>query len=151
MGLDELHRITGDERYASHAARIAEAIVAAQRTVSPYPYWIGSFYDPPRSTPTATRAEGLTAAARLARRTGADETALIEALERMAGFQLHCQITAENDLYLPRPDLARGGFRRSLTNWEIRIDYVQHNVSALLGLRSLLLTSRAAEGAAKTD
>ena len=151
MGLDELHRITGDERYASHAARIAEAIVAAQRTVSPYPDWIGSFYDPPRSTPTATRAEGLTAAARLARRTGADETALIEALERMAGFQLHCQITAENDLYLPRPDLARGGFRRSLTNWEIRIDYVQHNVSALLGLRSLLLTSRAAEGAATTD
>ena len=151
MGLDELHQLTGDERYATHAARIAKAIVAAQRTASPHRDWIGSFYDPPRSTPTATRAEGLVAATRMARRTGQDETPLIQALERMAGFQLRCQVTPENGLYLPRPDLARGGFRRSLTNWEIRIDYVQHNVSALLGLRSLLLTPKVMEGTAQAD
>jgi len=138
MGLDELFEITGDDRYATHAERIAEAIIDAQRLTSPHPDWIGSFYDPPRSTPTATRAEGLTAATRLARRTGRDDTPYLEALQRMAAFQLRCQITPENGLYLPRPDLARGGFRRSLTNWEIRIDYVQHNVSALLGLRSLV-------------
>jgi len=149
MGLDELHQLTGNDGYAIHAARIAEAIVAAQRTISPYPDWVGSFYDPPRSTPTATRAEGLVAAARLARRTGQNETLLIEALQRMAVFQLRCQITPENSLYLPRPDLARGGFRRSLTDWEVRIDYVQHNVSALLGFRSLLLSN--AKGVATAD
>jgi len=149
MGLDELHQLTGDQRYATHAARIAEAIVAAQRTVSRYPDWVGSFYDPPRSTPTATRAEGLVAATRLARRTGQDEMPLIAALRRMAVFQRRCQITPENSLYLPRPDLAQGGFRRSLTDWEVRIDYVQHNVSALLGLRSLLLSS--AQGVTNAD
>jgi len=150
MGLDELYELTGDNRYATHAARIAEAIVDAQRRASPHPDWIGSFYDPPRSTPTATRAEGLAAATRLARRAGKDDAPYLEALRRMATFQLRCQITPENGLYLPRPDLAQGGFRRSLTNWEIRIDYVQHNLSALLGLRSLLLSS-GAEVSASTD
>jgi len=139
MGLDELHCVTGDARYSSHAERIAAAIVAAQRRDSRYPDWVGSFYDPPRSTPTATRAEGLVAACRLVRRNGADDTALLDALRLMASFQLRCQLTRENVLYLPRPDRAVGGFRRSLTNWEVRVDYVQHNVSALLGLRSLLM------------
>jgi hypothetical protein len=151
MGLDELQQLTGDHRYAAHAARIAEAIIAAQRTTSPHPDWIGSFYDPPRSTPTATRAEGLVAATRIARRTGGNDAPYLEALDRMAAFQLRCQITHESGLYLPRPDLARGGFRRSLTNWEVRIDYVQHNVSALLGLRSLLLAPKTVEGTERAD
>ena len=60
---------------------------------------------------------------------------------RMAAFQRRCQLTPENALYLPRPDRALGGFRRSLTHWEVRIDYVQHNLSALLGLRSILLAA----------
>ena len=138
MGLDELHAATGDARYTAHAGRVASAIVAAQRLTSSFPDWVGSFYDPPRSTPTATRAEGLVAASRLARRTGGDEEVLLAALHRMAAFQLRCQLTPHNVLYLPNPERAVGGFRRSLTNWEVRIDYVQHNVSALLGLRSLL-------------
>jgi hypothetical protein len=29
---------------------------------------------------------------------------------------------------------AEGGFHESLTDYTIRIDYVQHNISALLGL-----------------
>ena len=139
MALDELHAATGESRYADHAARIAAAIVAAQRTSSPQLDWIGSFYDPPRSTPTATRGEALVAMHRLAVRRGEDPRVYLEALLRMAAFQRRCQLTLENSLYLPRPDLALGGFRRSLTHWEVRIDYVQHNLSALLGLRSILL------------
>ena len=61
----------------------------------------------------------------------------------MAAFQMRTQVTPWSALYLPRPDLALGGFRRSLQNFEIRIDYVQHNVSALLGLRSILLAGNA--------
>lgn len=144
MGLDELHQLTGDERYAAHSAKIARAIVEAQRTRSPDVDWIGSFYDPPRSTPTATRAEGLVAYYRLATRAGVDNRPILQALLRMAAFQRRCQLTPESALYLPRPDRALGGFRRSLTNWEIRIDYVQHNVSALLGLRSILLAESSA-------
>lgn len=139
IALDELYAVTGDERYAAHAARIAAAIVGAQRKSSSQLDWIGSFYDPPRSTPTATRAEALVAMHRLAVRRGDDPSAYLEALLRMAAFQRRCQLTLESSLYLARPDLALGGFRRSLTNWEVRIDYVQHNLSALLGLRSILL------------
>ena len=138
MGLNELIQATGDERYSDHAAKIAQAIVGAQRTDSPNRDWIGSFYDPPRSTPTATRAEALVAMSRLALRSGIEPEPYLEALERMAEFQLRCQLTRQNSLYLPRPSRAEGGFRRSLTNWEVRIDYVQHNVSALLGLRKIL-------------
>jgi hypothetical protein len=138
MGLAELDELTGDPRYAAHGARIAEAIVAAQRTGSRHPDWIGSFYDPPRTTPTATRAGALVAMELLARRSGRDRRPIVEALLRMAAFQRRCQLTAVNALYLPRPDRAFGGFRRSLTDWEVRIDYVQHSVSSLLGLREIL-------------
>jgi hypothetical protein len=37
-------------------------------------------------------------------------------------------------MYLPNPPRALGGFHTSLTDYEIRIDYVQHNISSLLGL-----------------
>lgn len=139
IGLAELDELTGDPRYAAHGARIAEAIVEAQRTRSSYPDWIGSFYDPPRTTPTATRAEALVAMERLARRTGRDRRPIVEALLRMAAYQRRCQLTSVSALYLPRPDRAVGGFRRSLTDWEVRIDYVQHSVSSLLGTREILL------------
>lgn len=139
MGLDELYAATGDGRYLEHARRIAQAIVEARRTEPEPPDWVGSYYDPPRSTPVATRAEGLVAMHRLARRTGLDPAPYRVALLGMAAFQLKTQLRPESALYLPRPDRAVGGFRRSLTTWEVRIDYVQHNVSALLGLRVLLL------------
>jgi len=141
MGLEELHDLTGGDRYLEHAGRIAEAIVRAQRTVPEPPDWIGTFYQPPRSTPTATRGEALVAMVRLARRNGRDDRPYLEALLRMAAFQRRCQLLPESALYLPRPDRALGGFRRSLTHWEVRIDYVQHNLSALLGLRDVLLES----------
>ena len=147
MGLAELDELTGDPRYAAHGARIADAIVEAQRTRARHPDWIGSFYDPPRTTPTATRAEALVAMDLLARRTGRDRRPILEALLRMAAFQRRCQLTDVSALYLPRPDHAVGGFRRSLTDWEVRIDYVQHSVSSLLGLREILLRETAAAAA----
>ena len=137
MGLAELYQATSDSDYAVHAEKIARAIVRAQRRSGRYPDWIGSFYDPPRSTPTATRGEALVAMVRLCQQTGVDASPYLEALERMAQFQLRTQLNSENSIYLARSDRAVGGFRRSLENWEVRIDYVQHNVSALLGLREL--------------
>ncbi len=139
MALEELHSRTSDDRYLEHAERIAAAIVGAQRTAATPVDWVGTFYDPPRSTPTATRGEALVAMYRLAAQNDRDTRPYLAALLRMASFQRRCQLTPENVLYLPRPDRALGGFRRSLTNWEVRIDYVQHNLSALLGLRSILI------------
>lgn len=138
IALNELVPLTNNKKHLAHAEKIASAIVNAQRVASVYPDWIGSFYDPPRVTPTATRAEGLAAMWQLAGKTGIKRDAYLEALKKAAVFQMRCQLTPENILYLPRPDIARGGFRRSLTDWDVRIDYVQHNISSLLALREIL-------------
>lgn len=141
MGLEELYDLSDEGRtFYLHGRRIAAGILRAQRERAHYPDWVGTYYTPPRSTPTATRSEALVAMTRMARRTGDDDRPYLEALRRAAGFQLRTQLAEESLLYLPRPDLARGGFRRDLDNWEVRIDYVQHNLSALLGLRALLLS-----------
>ncbi len=141
MGLEALYRLQQDAAHAAHAGRIAQAIVEAQRLEARHLDWLGSFYDPPRSTPTATRAEALVAMVDLTRITGQDSRPFVEALMRMAAFQRRCQFDQVSAMYLQRPDLAIGGFRRSLTHYEIRIDYVQHNISALLGLRQILRSS----------
>ena len=140
--LNELHRLRPDPAYPEHAWRITGAILSRQRRRSPeHPDWLGSYYDPPRSTPTATRSEGLGAAYLLMRDAGRSEraAAILEAMKLGVRFQLQTQFLPENVLFLHDPARALGGFRRSLTNYEVRIDYVQHNVSALLLLRRILL------------
>ncbi|MCP3961414.1 MAG: hypothetical protein GY719_26510 [bacterium] len=140
--LNELHRLRPDPIYLQHTARISDAILARQRRGSPDPPdWLGSYYSPPRSTPTATRSEGLGAAYRMMKAGGRGERAeaLLEALDLGVRFQLQTQFLPETVLYLDDPAQALGGFHRSLTNYEIRIDYVQHNISALLLLRRILL------------
>jgi hypothetical protein len=139
MAMNELHPRVPDARYLTHAQRLAAAILGAER-VKPEPLdWVGSFYDQPRSTPSATRSEALVAFVRLAERHRIDSQAHRESLLRLARFQRRCQLTNENVFYVPRPDRALGGFRRGLSDWDIRIDYVQHNISAFLGLRQLLM------------
>ncbi|NJN67298.1 MAG: hypothetical protein HC884_11600 [Chloroflexaceae bacterium] len=138
--LHELYRVRSDPRYLEHARRIAGAIVRSQNHSPVYPDWWGSFYDPPRSTPTATRMEGVCAAALLSRKVGASR----EEMERLraalwagAAFQLQTQFRPETVMYLSDPQSALGGFHHSLTDFEIRIDYVQHNISSLLCLAHL--------------
>ena len=48
-------------------------------------------------------------------------------------------VTQENALFFPKPARAMGGFSSSLTRRDVRIDYVQHSVSSMLGLRALKL------------
>ena len=139
IALNELYVLSPKPIFAKHAKNISLAIVNAQRRENRYPDWVGSFYTPPRSTPTAIRSEALIAMTALAEKQGLNTQVFIDALKMMATFQLRCQATPENILYLPRPDRAIGGFRQSLTDWNIRIDYVQHNISSLLGLREILM------------
>ena len=139
IGLNDLEERTVERLYIEQAQKIAQSILEAQwAEKAPQPDWRGGFYDPPRSTPTATRGEALVAMVKLAERRHLPSEAYRKALVAMAAFQLRTQLRPENVLYLPRPDRSLGGFRRSLTVWEVRIDYVQHNLSSLLGLRSLL-------------
>ncbi|MEC4895019.1 MAG: hypothetical protein SAL07_08410 [Oscillatoria sp. PMC 1051.18] len=139
-GLNELYRHRPEQLYLNHGLRLASAIVDKQNINPSYPDWQGSYYQPPRSTPTATRSEGLYAAYQLAKFVGKDEDAktFLAAIKRGIKFQLQTQFQPESVLYLPNPRRAIGGFHRSLTNFEIRIDYIQHNISSLLGLYQIM-------------
>ncbi|MBN1565239.1 MAG: hypothetical protein JXA10_15445, partial [Anaerolineae bacterium] len=132
--LNDLYRARPEALYLDHAMRIAEAIVMGQNRAPEYQDWFGSYYRPPRSTPTATRSEGLCAAYQLARDFDLPEMAdqILETLEYGIGFQLQTQFQPESAMYLADPQRVLGAFHRDLDNFEIRIDYVQHNISSLL-------------------
>ena len=143
-GLNELYRERPEHRYLKHAERTAKAIVGAQRRAGDAanypPIWEGSYYTPPRSTPTATRTEGLLAAHALMRDFGSMLMVreIEEAIWAGIGFQLRTQIQEANRVAVADFEQARGGFRVNLNGYQVRIDYVQHNLSALLGAWELL-------------
>lgn len=135
-GLSELFGYRENKIYIEHTQKIVSAILSTQQLASPFKDWIGGFYNPPRSTPTAVRAEGLCAAYQLLADQGyKDEAAkILNAIKLCINFQLQTQFRPENAMYLKKPERVIGGFSKSLSHFEIRIDYVQHNISALLGL-----------------
>ncbi len=139
--LHDLYRYRSDPLYLEHAMRITEAIITSQHRDPPYPDWVGGYYRPPRSTPTATRSEGLMASYKLARDNNMPEEAawIMEAVRYGVAFQLQTQFTPERVMYLNNPQYTLGGFSRDMDNYEIRIDYVQHNLSSLVELREALL------------
>lgn len=140
-GLNELYRAKKAPSFLMHAKKIVQAIVGDQNgPVASAPDWRGGWYEEPRGTPAATRAEGLMAAYRLFTLGGdkADAATALAAAKEAARFQLATQLREERVMYFPEPRRALGGFGESLTGYEVRIDYVQHNVSALLALRAAL-------------
>jgi orotate phosphoribosyltransferase/AMMECR1 domain-containing protein len=85
---------------------------------------------------TALYLEGLGAAADLARDLGdnARYQACIGACENGYRFLRQLVIRPEHDAMLPSPSYALGGVRRSLIASEIRLDFVQHSLAAVLEL-----------------
>jgi len=139
--LNELYRKKRDELFLKHAQRLARVIVQGQNLAPEFPDWLGGYLRPPRSTSTSTRSEGLCAAWYLARDFGERQAAdsILSAIRRGVAFQLHSQFRPESVLYAKDPQRAMGAFHRSLTTHEIRIDYVQHSMSAMLGLRRIII------------
>ena len=138
--LNELYRLRRKDAYVRQAMRLAQHIVEAQNREGIYPDWRGSFYRPPRSAPTATRMEGLCAAYQLAMAAGRSEQArsILRSIRLGVAFILQTQVRPETAMYLARPQRALGGVRKGLTSDSIRIDYVQHFISATLGLHRIL-------------
>src|SRR6185503_6656751 len=136
QALEALHKTRRDRPYAEHAVVLAEAMVADQYTdVDPVGFTGGFRPGVPRSTPAASRAEGMLAAYRLAVSIGDSRASGIAAsLKASARFQLTQQFNGPNSFYLENAERAAGGFRASITSMRIRIDFVQHNVSSLLAI-----------------
>ncbi len=130
----DLYRETKKDAYAEHAFKIARAILKGEKRgdTAPAPDYLGAFYGQGETTPTSTRLEALAASLELSRFMGRD-TAWIEgpAME-LACFMRAEQLGDDNDYFLAHPEKMRGGVRESLLNSDVRIDYVQHAMSAWL-------------------
>lgn len=139
QALEALYNIGHEKKYADHLIALSEAMMATQYTDSDPAGYAGGFGPgTPRGTPAASRAEGLLSAYRVARSSRSSRaSAISESLKASARFQLAQQLRAD-DASLPNPQRAGGGFRESLTSMRVRIDFVQHNISSLLGIAQAL-------------
>ena len=136
---NELYRVTRDEAYLKHAYKIARAIQSKQRGAkgAPAPDLIGTFYEG-QTTPAATRVEAYDADIVLSRFAGKAEPWLVDPARQAARSVLGQQFDSEGAYWLKNPAKARGGVRESLFVQDVRIDYVQHAMSAWLHLARIL-------------
>ncbi len=142
-GLNELHRITPHQIYIDQTIRICRAIMHRQILKSEYPDYIGAHNNRknmPSSTQAATRSEGLLAAYKLLRDFGNVSEFANEVLQyakRSIMFQLRTQYNELTTMYVYDAQKAYGGFRGAIDYHDIRIDYVQHNLSSLISLYNI--------------
>jgi len=145
IALSELYRLESDADYAKVAYLQAETMIGNQYTAADgNPERIGgarSGISPVNYTSTATKGEAIVAAWGLA--TFTDDREAIGRIslgaQRNAQFQMRVQYTAENTRRFVEPARAIGGWGANSEDPSIRIDYVQHNMSSLIGLTHLTL------------
>ncbi|MGH9759263.1 MAG: hypothetical protein ACREAC_00320, partial [Blastocatellia bacterium] len=139
QALEKLYAVTGERPYADYAIDLAVSMVDSQYADNaPEGYAGGIAPGIPRAVQSASRAEGVLAGYRLARQiTDWRSAKLLSGLNSSAAFDMSQQFTVDNSFFLPDPSRATGGIRESVTSMRIRIDYVQHTISSLLGLYSL--------------
>ena len=139
-GLNELHRSRPREIFLEHQRKIVTAISNAQMLNVPVPDWKGAYNRPPRSTPAATRSEGLTAAYMLEKDFGSQENTekILRTIREGIKFQLRTLIRPERAIFLKNPQRSLGGFTGTLTDYSVRIDDVQHNISAIVRTADIL-------------
>jgi hypothetical protein len=137
-GMRELHNLNPNPDYPNHAGKIVRAIQAKQhRNLSgEKEEWNGGYYSPPGSTPTGCRSEGLSAAWWIfeKEKNKLMQNICVQTLQRGLEFQYRTQITTERRSKTGASKISHGGFTESLTKNNIRIDFVQHNLSSILGL-----------------
>ncbi len=147
IALSYLFTFTDDPLFYEHgqkltmvvARQFARNLDAARR----YPDYRGGYYGLPRSTPAATRGEGLTAVLDSTRVAGSSLDNGLRLLRETVTHQLTAQYTPESSYWLPNPAEAFGAFHGGILDTSIRNDFIQHNLSAVLGLERHL---RAANG-----
>lgn len=104
--------------------------------------WSGSWYSPPRYTPTSTRCEWLSASYRIFQNLKEKKytNKIKESLKKSYTFLKNWQITDKNNNNFPNPQKALWWIPKSLSNTNIRIDYVQHTISCFLWIENIQKT-----------
>ncbi len=124
----------------SHAVRIADAMLAEQHHADA----AGAFTADRRTTPTSTRLEGIGALLRVLPLLHPARERLLVGARVGTQFLLGCQVREHGirDGGIPRRCGSSGRESRDRRANEIRIDYVQHALSAFLIARDLELFTR---------
>jgi hypothetical protein len=136
--LNDLYRVVKDPAYIEFAYKIARAIEKNEHGAdAPAPDWVGTFYEG-QTTPASTRVEAFDADIALSRFAGKPDDWLLGPAKDVACSMLGQQFTPDNDYWLKNPTKAEGGVRESLYVSNVRIDYVQHAMSAWLHLARIL-------------
>ena len=138
LALSYLYHYTGDTRYLDHSINLSKAVEFQYEKNRPTwkDFWDyqGGYYDPPRSTPAATRGEGLGAVVdtcRLAKKDCRWVRFLLDETMRHEALSQYDDVT---NYWMKRPGRAFGGWNGGLLDMDVRNDFVQHNMSSAIGL-----------------
>ncbi len=137
IAMSYLYANTENELYLSHSLSLAQAVKfqADKRPshVRNHRDYAGGYYEPPRSTPAATRGEGLVAVLDTCKHAERDCAWVRDLLLRTVKHELQCQYTPDHAWWLANPSRALGAFNGGIIDTQIRNDYTQHNLSSVLG------------------
>jgi hypothetical protein len=138
--LNETYRVAPDPAYVEHAHKIARAIERKQRgSDAAEPDLVGTYwFGGEMSNIASTRVEAFDSNVVLSRFAGKPDDWLLQPATKTAAWMLGQQFDAENDYWLKNPPRAEGGVRESLLVSDVRIDTVQHAMSAWLHLARIL-------------
>jgi hypothetical protein len=137
LALSELHRLAPRPEYRRAAFLQADSMRLHQFTAADEePESIGAPDNrfPINYTSSATKAEALVAVWALARRLGDARAArrFGQAALRNVQFQMRVQFTPDNVREFPRPARVVGAWPQDPEVSRVRMDFVQHNISALV-------------------
>jgi|GEM_PF-1044045 len=137
IALSYLYQTTMDEKYLDHSLNLARAVQFQYDKNKPawesHPDYRGGYYDPPRSTPAATRGEGLVAVMDTCRVAGKECEWVWDLLLETIRHENLSQYDPDMMWWIKNKAKAFGGWNGGLIDSEIRNDFVQHNMSAVLG------------------
>ena len=140
LALSYLYHFTKDERYVTHSINLCRAVEYQYLKNKPawengdYPDFRGGYYDPPRSTPAATRGEGLGAVLDTCTLAGEECGWIEELLHETVRHEMLSQYGPDMSFWMKDRAKAFGGWNGGLLDTDVRNDFVQHNMSSLLGL-----------------
>ncbi len=142
----------------THALQICESVLMVDQDLVAESPLYGAFDPDGRTTPTATRLEGLLAALPLLQGTADVElgTRMRTAIDAGVQFLLNAQVregvyagAVPRGVHLRADEPTRSSFNRRVT--EVRIDYVQHAMSAWMGYLDLASDDVARAGLASPE
>lgn len=138
MALNDLYRLVPDPDYARVVDLQARRLIANQyQSDAQDPDLVGAPKGrrPVSFTSTATKGEALMAAWALAEyRDDKAAGVYASAARRTAQFQMRAQFTSEKAHFFGRPERLVGAWGQDAAHHHVRMDFIQHNVSSLLGM-----------------